>query len=83
MKDPRITHSHLCAALIYCTRYCLGRSSYAPSEWCEILTAHVRDLDETARAVIARDIDEQLREHPDTHHAAGWAEVARVMRGEG
>lgn len=77
------------ALLLYATRYCLGRRSYATSDAGDFLRRYGHALTEQQRKQIAREIREEHRIYPATTEAMppdivrGWLDVAGWLEEEG
>lgn len=79
--------------VFYAFRYCLGRMSYAVSDFCEYATTHIREIGRHELELIDKEITEAEKwdnERPDAaYHRLGmdcdsrdWLKLRDAIRGE-
>lgn len=80
MNTADIPEASLGVAVIYATRYALGRQSGAPHDALRLIRTTVPHLNRGDREVLRRDIDGWLRELWHDHpHRDVWIQAAEIV----
>jgi hypothetical protein len=85
-KTMQLNDKEIHQLLINATRYALTRHSYAPSNCCELIRAKWPEIPEQTRNIIARDVDEAIRDDEDLKQYRwpsdiyrGWCSLREFM----
>lgn len=75
--------------LVCAVRYALGRMSYVVGDVCKYIANKKDSLSEHCKAIIARDIEEEIERHHRSGYTCGmecdekdWLQLLEVLKGE-